>query len=99
MDDSEPGREKSAIDSAAIRVNGAHAAWKNGHITGVLLMDIKAAFPSVAKRRLVNLMEISQMDRDLIRLMESVLAERTVEMTIESNAMERHPVEAVVPQR
>jgi len=40
---------RSAIDAAAILVNRAHAACTNGHITGVLLMDIKAAFPSVAK--------------------------------------------------
>jgi hypothetical protein len=32
----------------------------------VLLMDIKAAFPSVAKGRLVNLMKVRQMDGDLI---------------------------------
>jgi len=31
-------------------VDRAHAAWRNSHIRGVLLMDIKAAFPSVAKR-------------------------------------------------
>jgi hypothetical protein len=61
-------------------------------------MDIKAAFPSVAKGRLVNLMKVRQMDGDLIRWMESFLSERTVEMVIEGNATERHPVEAGVPQ-
>jgi len=39
-------------------VDRAHAARTNGHITGVLLMHIKAAFPSVAKARLVNLMKV-----------------------------------------
>jgi len=38
------------------------------------------------------------MDGDLIRWTESFLSERAVEMIIESNAMERHPVEAGVPQ-
>ena len=38
------------------------------------------------------------MDGDLIRWMESFLPERTVEMIIEGNAMERQPVEAGVPQ-
>jgi hypothetical protein len=47
-------KERSAIDAAAIMVHRAHAAWRNGHITGVLFLDIIAAFPSVAKRRLVN---------------------------------------------
>jgi hypothetical protein len=40
---------RSAMDAAAIMVDKAHATWRNGHITGVLLVDIKAAFPSVAK--------------------------------------------------
>jgi len=89
---------RAAIDSAAIMADRAHAAWKNGHITGVLLRDIKAAFPSVAKGRLVNLMKVRQMDRDLIQWTESVFSDRTVEMIIEGNALERHPVEAWVPQ-
>jgi len=42
-------RGQSAIDAVAIMVDRAHAAWNGGHIAGVLLMDIKAAFPSMAK--------------------------------------------------
>jgi len=91
-------RGRSAIDAAAIMVDRAHAAWKGGHIAGVLLMDIKAAFPGVAKGRLVNLMKVRQMDGDLIQWTESFVSERTVEMIIEGNAMERHPVEAGVWQ-
>jgi len=60
-------RGRSAIDAAAIMVDRAHAVWKGGHLAGVLLMDIKAAFPSVAKGRLVNQMKVRQMDGDLIR--------------------------------
>jgi len=62
-------------------------------------MNIKAAFPSVAKRRLVNLMKVSHMDGDLIRWTESYLLERTVQMIIEGNTIGRHPVQAGVPQR
>jgi hypothetical protein len=64
---------RSAIYAAAIMVDRAHAACTNGHITGGLLMDIKAAFPRVARGRLVNLMNVSQMDGDLIRWTESFL--------------------------
>jgi hypothetical protein len=89
---------RSAIDAAAITVDRAHIAWANSHITGVLLIDIKAAFPSVAKGRLVNLMKVREIDGDLVRWMESFLSERTVEMIIEGNAIDRQPVEAEVPQ-
>jgi hypothetical protein len=79
-------------------VDRAHAAWIDGHIAGMLHMDIKAAFPSVAKGRLVNLMMVRKRDGDLIRWMESFLSERTVEMVINGNAIDRHPVEAGVTQ-
>jgi hypothetical protein len=79
-------------------VDRAHAAWKDGHIVGMRLMDFKAAFPSVAKGRLVNLLKVRQMDGDLIWLMESILSDRRAEMIIEDNAMERHPADAGVPQ-
>jgi len=48
---------QAAMDAAAIIVDWAHAAWTNGHMTGVLLMDIDIAFPSVPKWRLVNWMK------------------------------------------
>jgi len=79
-------------------VVSAHADWRNRHIAGVLLMEIKAAFPSVEKGRLVKLIKVRQMDGDLRQWTESFLSERTVEMIIECNAMESHPVEARVPQ-
>jgi len=65
----------SAIDAAAIMVDRAYSCWNNALITGVLLMDSKAAFPSVAKVGLVNLMYLGQMDRDLTRWTECVLME------------------------
>jgi len=89
---------RSVIHPAAIRVDRAHAAWTDGNITGVLLMDIKAAFPSIAKGRLVNGMKAKHIDGDLIRWTESFLPESTVEMIIEGNTMTRHPVEAGVLQ-
>jgi len=89
---------RSAIDAEAIMVNRAHTAWKNGHIAGMLLMDIKADFPSVAKGRLANLMKVREMDGDLARWTECILSERTVEMIIEGNPMERDPVDVGVPQ-
>jgi hypothetical protein len=89
---------RSAIEAEAFMVDRAHAAWTDGNITGVLLMDIKAAFPSVAQGRLVNGMKAKHIEGDLIRWTESFRSTRTVEMIIEGNAMTRHPVEAGVPQ-
>ena len=61
-------------------------------------MDINAAFPSMAKGRLVNIMKVRQMDGDHIRWRESCLSEGAVEVIIEGNDMGRPPVQAGVPQ-
>jgi hypothetical protein len=88
----------SAIDPAAIMVNRVHAEWKEDNITGVLLMDIKSAFPSLVRGRLIHAMMPKQIDGDLIRWTESFLSERTVEVVIDSNVLQSHHVEAGVPQ-
>jgi hypothetical protein len=89
---------RTAIDAAAIMIDRPHSAWKNGHLTGVLLMDILATIPHMAQGRLVNLSMVRQMDGDLIQLMPSCLAERMVKMIFECNTMESHLVEAGVLQ-
>jgi len=48
-------------------VDRALAAWGEGNITGILLMDIEAAFPSVARGRLIHEMESKGIDSDLIQ--------------------------------
>ena len=47
-------------------VDRANSAWKEGNIAGVLLMDIKAGFRSVARQRLILPMKAKGIDRDLI---------------------------------
>jgi hypothetical protein len=63
-----------AINAAAIMVDRSDADWTNGHRTGVLLMDIETAFPSMANGRLVNLMTVREIDRVLVRGMVSFLS-------------------------
>jgi len=60
-------KKRLAIHAAAIMVDRAHAAWKDDNITGLLLMDINAAFPSVARGRLIHAMKAKKIDGDLIR--------------------------------
>jgi hypothetical protein len=79
-------------------VDRAHAAWKENNITGVLLMDIKAAFPRVARGRLIQATKAKKIDGDLTRWTERILSERTVKMVIAGNVLQSHPVDAGVPQ-
>jgi hypothetical protein len=75
-------KRRSAIDAAAVIVDRAHAAWGEGNITGVLRMDIKAAFPSVVRGRLIHAMESKGINGDFIWWTTSFLSDRTVEMVI-----------------
>jgi hypothetical protein len=91
-------KKRSAMVAKTIMVDRAHAPWKEDNITGVLLMDIKAAFPSLARGRLIHAMKSKKIDGDRIRWTESFVSERTVEMVIEGNNFQSHPMEAGVPQ-
>jgi len=91
-------KTRSAIDAAAIRVERAHSAWKEDNIAGVLLMDIKEAFPSVARGRLIHAIKAEQIDGNHIQWTERFLSDRTVEMVIEGNVLHSHPLEAGIPQ-
>jgi len=68
-------KRKSAINVTAIMVDRAHAACREGSVAGVLLMDIKAAFPSGGRGRLVHPMKGKGIDRDLIRWTASCLSD------------------------
>ena len=59
-------QKRLPIDAAAIKVNKAHAAWKQDNITGVLLMDIKAEFPCLVRGRLIDAMKAKKIDGDHI---------------------------------
>jgi len=66
---------------------------------GVLLIDIKAAFPSMARRRLIKLIMVNGIDGDLIQWTESFLAGRKLEIVIEDNVLQSDHVEPGVPLR
>jgi len=61
------GMTRSPVAAAAIMVNRANTTWKEDNITGVLLVDIKAPFPSIAREMLIHAMKAKKIDGDLIR--------------------------------
>jgi len=91
-------KKRSTINVAAIRVEIAHAVWKEENITGVLQIVIKAAFPRVARGRLIHGMKVWKIDGDLIRWTESFLSERTVEIVIQRILLQSDPMETGVPE-
>ena len=100
LSDGQYGRRKrrSVVNAAAIVVDRAQVAWREGRIAGILWMDSKADSPSVGRGRLTHTMRGKGMDGDLIRWTASFVTEQRVEIVIEPNVMERHPVDADIPQ-
>jgi hypothetical protein len=57
----------SAMDAAALMVDRAQTEWREGHIPGDRLMDMKSAFPSIGRGRPLHRMRGKWMDGDLIQ--------------------------------
>jgi hypothetical protein len=91
-------QKRSGMDAAAIIVDRAHAAWNKDKATGVLLMDLKESFPSIARGRMIHAMKAKKIDAELIRWTKSFPSERMVGIVIESDILLSHSVEAGVPQ-
>lgn len=59
--------QQLAIDAVAIMVDRVPAAQREGHIGSTPLLDIKAAFKSVGRGRLIHSMRGKGLDGDLIQ--------------------------------
>jgi hypothetical protein len=63
-------------------MNGVQEAWGRGHIAAALMMDIKSAFPSVAKECLVEKMREMGFDENFFGWTKSFIGERRVVMAL-----------------
>jgi len=87
--DGEFGRRnrRSAIDTPSIMADRLSSTWREGRVAGVIQMDIKAAFPSVGRGRLLHTIMGKGIDGNLIGWMACFLSHRTVEIVIEGYVM------------
>jgi len=90
-------KRKSAIDSVGRLMKRVAEEWGRGN-TAVLLMDIKGAFPHVAKGNLIKRMEEMGFEADLVRWVESFMEERKVIMLMDGKEGDSMEVEMGVPQ-
>jgi len=73
-------------------------AWKRGNTVAVLLMDVKGAFPHVAKGNLIKRNKEMGFEADLVRWVESLMEKRKVIMSIDGKEGVRLDVETGDPQ-
>jgi len=61
-------KRRSAVDAIGRLMKKVEVAWGRGNTAAVLLMDVKGAFPYVAKGNLIKRMEEMGFEADLVRL-------------------------------
>jgi len=72
-------------------------AWGRGNTAAVLLMDVKGAFPHMAKGNLIKRMEEMGFEADLVRWVESFMEGRKVIMSMDGKEGDSMDVETGVP--
>jgi len=73
-------------------------AWGRGNTAAVLLMDVKGAFPPVAKGNLIKRMEEMGFEADLVRWLKRFMENRKVIMSMDGKEGDSMDVEMGVPQ-
>jgi len=76
-------KRRSAIDAAGWLMKRVEKVWGRGNTVAVMWMDIKGAFPHVAKGNLIRRMEEMGFEADLVKWVESFMEERKVIMSMD----------------
>jgi len=91
-------KRRSAIDAVGRLIKRVEEVWGRGNPVAVLLMDVKGAFPHVAKGNLIKRMEEMGFEADLVRWVENFMQERKVIMSMDGKKDDRMDVETGVLQ-
>ena len=73
-------------------------AWKEGGVAAALMMDVKAAFPSVSRDCLMSKMRKMELNEDLVQWTGSFLSERRVRMVVDGQEGEEFEITTGLPQ-
>jgi len=91
-------KRRSAIDAVGRLMKKVEEAWGRGNTAAVLLMDVKGAFPHVAKGNLIKRMEDMGFEADLVGWVESFMEERRVIISMDGKKGDSMDVETGVRQ-
>ena len=90
--------QRSAVDAVGVVIAQAQEAWKRGKVTGALLMDVAAAFPSVARSCLLRKMRTMVIDENLVQWVNDFMQGRRVVMSVDGQDGEAREVTTGLPQ-
>ena len=90
--------KRSAVDAVGVAIAQVQEAWSRGVVAGALLMDVAAAFPSVARTCLLRKMREARIDERLVRWTDSFMQDRRVIMSLDGQDGDEMPVTTGLPQ-
>ena len=90
--------KRSAVDAVGVAIAQVQEVWKRGVIAGAILMDVAAAFPSVARGCLLRKMRRAGVDECLVRWTDSFMRDRRVIMSVDGQDGQEMGVSTGLPQ-
>ena len=90
--------QRSAVDAVGLAMARTQQAWTQGKMVGALLMDVSAAFPSVARDCLIRRMRDLKLDEDLIQWTDSFMQDRWIIMSVNGHDSRRERCTTGLPQ-
>jgi hypothetical protein len=91
-------RGRSAVDAAGVLMSVVQEAWSRGKVAAALMMDVEAAFPSVARECLLRKMREMELDECLVGWVDSFMRNRRVRMVVDGQEGEEMEVTTGLPQ-
>lgn len=93
------GRSQHSIkDAFVILTSWIHYKWREGQIVSGLFLDVKSAYPSVHKKRLIHKLTQKKCPEYLVRQVGTFLAERTTDLRLQDYLSAKFEVEDGLPQ-
>jgi hypothetical protein len=91
-------KRRLVVDVVGVMIRRVQEAWKRGNIMVALLMDVKGAFPSVAKGTPIQTIEDMKFEADLCRWLESFMSDRKLRTKLDGRTGKVMDVETGVLQ-
>lgn len=91
-------RQHSVEDAFVILTSWIHHKWREGKIVSGLFLDVKSAYPSVHKKRLIHSLTTKTCPDYLVRQIETFLEGRTTDLRLQDYLSIRFDVEDGLPQ-
>lgn len=91
-------RQHSVEDAFVILKSWIHHKWREGKIVSELFLDVKSAYPSVSKKRLINTLIGKDCPKYLVKQVGTFIEERTTDLQLQDYLSARFDVEDRLPQ-